>query len=1277
MSKPVELSHPIHLLLLFENDDRRSQVIDALREHLPHAEFTCPADPEAFEQSLRTGGFDAVVVGSALSWSTAASIAGACKARWPHCPVLVLTDTPTAEEAVQAMKAGADDYLVFPSAGAPRLAQAVVEAYQRTHEREVQDRSYREFFERVPIALYRTAPDGRILDANPALAELLGLPDSSSLSSLDAAGFYVDAKQRTQWRVLAEQQATVRDFDIQLRRPDGMVIWARDTGHLVRDPAGRVLYYVGALLDVTDRKRVEEALQESEGLYRQLFETMLNGAAMHEILLDDEGRPVDYRFLQVNPAFEALTGLKASDILGKTARQLFPGLEPLWIERYGQVALTGKSIRFIEHSKDLHKYFDVAAFSPRPGRFAAVFSDITAQVEAHEQLTRERDFLQRVMETSPAGIVFVDRQGWITFTNRQAEAVLGLEASQIRGRRYNAPEWQITDFEGGPFPDDQLPFRRVMETGRPVFGIQHAISWPDGRRVLLSINAAPIFDAAGEIDGMVATVEDITESFLAEHAARRTRAMLKAITEASHEFLRNSSWESVLPSVLARLGTAVGVSRVYLFENHLDETGRAVTSQRYEWTAEGVTPQLDNPALQSFPWEETGFAHWQQELGAGRPIAGLVRRMPEAERLVLEAQQILSIVVVPVLVSGRWWGFLGFDECHREREWSPEEIDTLLTAASTLGLAIERRATEQSLERRLAELGELYQTSLEITGQEAVPDLLQSIVARAARLCHSTMGGLYLTQPDGQSLELVVSHHLPGNLIGQVLRIGEGLSGRVLQTGQALSVENYRDWWGRSPAFDGVPLGRMLAVPLKVGGRVIGVINVEDERPGRFTPEEVSLVSLFADQAAIAVHTARLLEEVRRRAAYLEAITSVASALRTAATRAEMVPIILEQLMRLMGADAAALITRDDHRARLECARGQWASLAGQVFEAEALCSALSSGAAFVSADLSREVQLANHPLADSVRALALLPLVAQQQPIGCLAVGRDQPFGEEEMRTLTAVAEMASNAMHRAGVMETLEQRVADRTRELAEANERLLELDRLKSEFVANVSHELRAPIANILLYLDLISGTIPESRRASYLGILKGEAERLNRLIQDLLTLSRLERGAVPLETEPHPVDPLMAEVVAALLPRAALKDQTLLHKLNPSRPLALINRMEMGQVLTNLIGNAIAYSPQGAHIEVSCLEERVSGEGYVGLRVHNDGPPIDVEDLPHLFERFYRGRNARQSGEPGTGLGLAICHEIVERHQGWIDVESSAESGTSFTVWVPAGRSTRTS
>lgn len=163
------------------------------------------------------------------------------------------------------------------------------------------------------------------------------------------------------------------------------------------------------------------------------------------------------------------------------------------------------------------------------------------------------------------------------------------------------------------------------------------------------------------------------------------------------------------------------------------------------------------------------------------------------------------------------------------------------------------------LSRRIQELIAVYETSLEINSQRDLPTLLDAIVERAARLVGSPMGGLYLMDPDGQSLELVVSYNLPGNLRGTRLRLGEGFSGRIAQTGEIMTVDDYEHWEGRAAAFSNRHFSRVLGVPLKIEGRVIGVINITDvETKPPFCDDDIRLVSLLANQAAIAIHNAQL-----------------------------------------------------------------------------------------------------------------------------------------------------------------------------------------------------------------------------------------------------------------------------------------------------------------------------------------------------------------------------------------------------------------------------------
>ena len=136
--------------------------------------------------------------------------------------------------------------------------------------------------------------------------------------------------------------------------------------------------------------------------------------------------------------------------------------------------------------------------------------------ENEEALRRERNLLEQIMETNPLGVTMVDRKGQLTFANSPAERILGLTKDAIRDRTYNDPKWRITDEEGGAFPKEELPFHRVMETEEPVYDVRHVIEWESGKRVLLSINAAPLFDEFGQVSGMVATLEDITERKRAE-----------------------------------------------------------------------------------------------------------------------------------------------------------------------------------------------------------------------------------------------------------------------------------------------------------------------------------------------------------------------------------------------------------------------------------------------------------------------------------------------------------------------------------------------------------------------------------------------------------------------------------------------------------------------------------------------------------------------------------------------------------------------------------------
>jgi len=228
------------------------------------------------------------------------------------------------------------------------------------------------------------------------------------------------------------------------------------------------------------------------------------------------------------------------------------------------------------------------------------------------------------------------------------------------------------------------------------------------------------------------------------------------------------------------------------------------------------------------------------------------------------------------------------------------------------------------------------------------------------------------------------------------------------------------------------------------------------------------------------------------------------------------------------------------------------------------------------------------------------------------------------------------------------------------------LRQTERLRREITANVSHELRTPLTSIKGFAEtLLDGAMREEETARrFLSIINSETDRLVKLVDDLLDLSLLESKRVTLDPKPVDVGGLVTHTVDKLRPIAAHSQLTLVQSAPPGIVVfADADRLE--QVLTNLVDNALKYTPPGGRVEVQVAA--VNGE--VEVVVNDTGKGIRPEDLPHVFERFYRSDRSRTRGSGGTGLGLAIAKHIVEAHGGRISVSSRPNEGTTFTVTIP--------
>jgi len=294
------------------------------------------------------------------------------------------------------------------------------------------------------------------------------------------------------------------------------------------------------------------------------------------------------------------------------------------------------------------------------------------------------------------------------------------------------------------------------------------------------------------------------------------------------------------------------------------------------------------------------------------------------------------------------------------------------------------------------------------------------------------------------------------------------------------------------------------------------------------------------------------------------------------------------------------------------------------------------------------------------------LPLRTQERVVGVLHVALDYEhvFSDREIQLLTAVSEIAGTAVDRAMVLDTLEQRVAKRTHELAKANESLTELDRLKTKFISDISHELRTPITNLSLYLDLLEQGLPE-RREQYTIVLQRQVSRLTTMLEDILNISRLDMGKIRLNIAAQDVNGIVQQV-AADFQNHPNGDITLSIELHQGLPSILGDQKQMIQILTNVLNNAFSYTQAGSIRIATSWDD---AQNYVRIEIKDTGIGIPPRELDHVFDRFYRASNVSQSTMPGTGLGLSLVKELVDLHHGHIEISSELNVGTTVTLFIP--------
>jgi len=623
----------------------------------------------------------------------------------------------------------------------------------------------------------------------------------------------------------------------------------------------------------------------------------------------------------------------------------------LWIRDEGQVALDAGG-------KPLH--------------LQGVMLDITERKQAEEALKRSEE-QHRLVLSNVDEIVYQLR----ATENNLTRATIGFVSAQVEKIIGYTPDEFMSDASlwfNSIHPDDIS--KVIMITQRLTsskegmlreYRLRHKHS---GEYRWLEDHILPQFDQDGKLIGAFGVARDVTERKQAESSLRQSEERYRTLAEAAHDMIFIVDSEGVIEYVNRFAAEQFRTEPKQMIGKLMQQVFPPAVAERQFGAIQKVI-ETGEPfyaeTQSSFPsgdvWLSTSLAPLKNESGDIRAVLGIARDITERKRAEAESAQ------------------------------------------------------------RADQFAALYEMARDISAQqENLSGLLQSIVDRAVNLLQAYSGMLYLYDPVARNLEMTVERNSWGQ-VGMRLKLGEGLAGQVAQTLEPLRVDNYQTWEGRSPQLNGLPIGAVLGAPLLYGGEFIGALviaEIASKTNRKFTEADSRLLTLFAAHVSGALRNAYSHDELRRRVEELTTISRVSSALRYALTPSEIMPIVLDQIIQRMKVDGALIALRDPHGGdtTIPLGRGKAAApfVGTRLRAGEGVVGrVITTQYPYFSNDAHHDPHfLLSHLLGDT-NAFACVPLIAQDETIGALWIGRVAQISDEDMRVLISIADSAAGALHRA----------------------------------------------------------------------------------------------------------------------------------------------------------------------------------------------------------------------------------------------------------------------
>lgn len=1059
------------------------------------------------------------------------------------------------------------------------------------------------------------------------------------------------------------------------------------------------------LSDITKNIQIRKDLSESEIKYQYLFENLSNGFALHEMILDSNGKPVDYRFLEVNSAFERLTGLRREDIIGKTCLEVLPQTEYFWIETYGKVVMTGIPITFDNYSTVLNKHYQVTAYTNEQLKFATVFIDITERKKTENKLQNSEEKFRKAFLMSP-DCVTINRfeDGTYLLANKGFFETFGYAEEEIIGRTTiekniwnNLAERQIWVDEIKKHGEvKNLIFRFIKKNKEVFYGLVSSTYVElDGEKHVLSIT------------------RDITDKIKVESELEYQIELQNLLVDLSNGFINLPliEIENKISEALRVLGLFVGVDRSSIF--HYDVVDQVVTNIQ-EWCADDVKPQVNN--IQNGVSEI--MSEWYNKHCSGETI--IIQNVDTLESGIvkewLDSQSIKSLTAVPMMNGNECIGFVRLDSVKTHHFYTAAE-NKLLTVFAQMLVNIEvRKQSDIALRNSQASLSVMIKTipdliwvkdiegkyiicnsefekffgasEVDIVGKtdydfmdNELAEFFRQHDKNALKAGKPTVNEEWITYANDGHKAYLETIKTPicdpaGNIIG-VLGIGRDITDRTIaDENLRKSEDRFRNFFEHSL------VGKSITTvdgKLRVNKVFCDIVGYTEEELNNIHWSEIT-------------HE----EDIDLNIKYLQSIENGES------NSVQFEKRYIHKTGKIVWVDLKTTLIYDEHLVPMfyiseinditERKRAEEA-LRESEEKFRTLFTEMTEIAALYSLVYDEQGNVCDYKITDCNKAFTTSLNYTRNQVVGKLAselYGQNPPPNLDDYARVCLTGETYTFDTYSPKIDRYFQVSVvspgtrifatiATDFTDLKRFNDVLIDKNREMESYVYITSHDLRSPLVNIqgfsarlkkqtdalaevfkncaldnqttTLVNEIIDNKIPKT-----LDFVFNNVSKMESLLNSLLQISRTGRMSMSIV----PVD--ISRLVGSVVKSAD-------YQLNDIGAKVVIGDLPdcygdenlLNQLFSNIIGNAIKYRDDNRKLIINIKGEKQFNK--VVYSVKDNGMGIPQFHLEKIWNVFYRV-DVKQTF--GDGIGLSIAKRIVDKHKGRIWVESVENKGSTFYI-----------